>query len=49
MFLGKLTKNPNLKINYLLLFNKYIIKIVKYNRKTIALDNYVEYEKNISF
>ena len=48
IFLGKITNNPNIKINYIYLFNTYLIEIVEYNIKTIAISNFVNYDKNIS-
>ena len=48
IFLGKITNNPNIKINYIYLFNNYLLEIVDYNSKTIAINNFVNYDKNIS-
>ena len=48
IFLGKITNNPNIKINYIYLFNTYLLEIVDYNSKTIAIPNFVNYDKNIS-
>ena len=48
IFLGKITNNPNIKINYIYLFNNYLLEKVDYNSKTIAIPNFVNYDKNIS-
>ena len=48
IYLGKITNNPNIKINYIYLFNNYLLEIVDYNSKTIAIHNFVNYDKNIS-
>ena len=47
IFNDNLTKNSNIKINYLYLVNNYILDIVDYNNKTLAIPNYVHYTKNI--
>lgn len=48
IFLGRITTNPNIKINYIYLFNTYLLEIVEYNTKTIAISDFVNYDKNIS-
>tara|TARA_Y100000591_G_C21848954_1_gene710420 strand:- start:710 stop:2911 length:2202 start_codon:yes stop_codon:yes gene_type:complete len=48
IFLGVYTKNPNLKINYLLLFYSYIEEIIKYNQKTLSVPMFVEYDRCIA-
>ena len=48
IFLGNITNNPNIKINYMSLFHNYLLEIVYYNSKTIAIPNFVNYDKNIS-
>ena len=48
IFLGIYTKNPNLKINYLLLFYSYIEEIIKYNEKTLSVKMFVEYDRSIA-
>ena len=45
---GKFTKNPNLKISYLYLFHTYIVKIIKYNSKVLAIPNHVDYDSNVN-
>ena len=46
IFNTKITKNSNILINYLGIYNYYLIKIVNYN-KVIAIPNFVHYNKNI--
>ena len=47
IFNNKLTKSCNTKINYLYLMHNYLLDIVDYNKKTIAIPYYVHYTKNI--
>jgi len=47
IFNSKITKNSNTLINYLGLYNYYILTIVKYNDKVMAIPNFVHYNKNI--
>ena len=47
IFNNKVTKSSNTKINYLYLMNNYLLDIVDYNNKTVAIPNYVHYTKNI--
>jgi len=47
IFNDKVTKSCNTKINYLYLMNNYLLDIVDYNNKTVAIPNYVHYTKNI--
>ena len=48
IFLGRITNNPNIKINYIYLFNNYLLELVEYNTKTIAISDFVKFDKNIS-
>jgi hypothetical protein len=48
IFNEKLTSNPHTKINYMKLFNNSLLDIVEHNKKTIAIPDFVNYDKNIS-
>ena len=48
IFLGVYTKNPNLKINYLLLLYTYIEEIIRYNQKTLSVPMFVEYDRSLA-
>lgn len=48
IFNEKLTSNPHTKINYMKLFNNSLLDIVEQNNKTIAIPDFVNYDKNIS-
>jgi len=43
-----ITNNPNIRINYLGLFHKYIMYIVKLNEKVVAISDYVNYDTHIN-
>ena len=43
-----ITNNPNIRINYLGLFHKYIMGVIKLNEKVVAISDYVNFDKNIN-
>jgi hypothetical protein len=43
-----ITNNPNIRINYLGMFHKYIMYVIKLNEKVVAISDYVNYDKNIN-
>jgi len=45
---NSITKNPNIRINYLMLFHTYINDVIANNEKIVAVSNFVNYEKNIN-
>jgi hypothetical protein len=48
IFSNNSTKNPNIKINYLNLFNAYLYDIIDDNIRTTGLQNFISWDTNIN-
>jgi hypothetical protein len=48
IFSNNITKNPNIKINYLNLFNAYLYDIIDVNIRTTGLPKFVSWDTNIN-